>query len=464
MRRQGSLSTSSRTAAAERVERGLLVGGQLDLEDPLHAARAEDDRDADEQAVGAELALEQDGARQDALAIEQDRHRPSRRSSGRGVERRAGLEQGDDLRAAVGRPLARGPATRSGEQQLGDRDAGDGRVARQRDHRVAVAAEDEGVGVLDRHAELLGDERPEAGGVEDAGHAQDALAREARGLQRHVAHRVERVGDDDQDRIGRVRRRLLDDGPDDPGVLGQQVVAAHARLAREPGGDDDDVGAGGVGVVVRAGDPGVVADDRGGLGEVEALALRQALDDVDEDDVGEAGLGDALRGRRADVAGADDGDLVAGHAAPAHLRSGRTLGTSAGRAGRPGRRSRTAGARRRRRRPRSWRGTCARASRLPVVGVRVRPRVARSRNSAGTPGHGGRHRQPEDRVDRRVGDVVERAVEGRPDHRPGVGDVHPLADAVRPAGPARVHEPDGHVVPLEALARASPRTRPGGAA
>ena len=72
-------------------------------------------------------------------------------------------------------------------------------------------------------------------------------------------------------------------------------------------------GAGGVGVVVGAGDPRVVADDRRRLGEVEALALRQPLDDVDEHDVGEAGLGDALRGRGADVAGADDGDLVASH-------------------------------------------------------------------------------------------------------------------------------------------------------
>ena len=99
----------------------------------------------------------------------------------------------------------------------------------------------------------------------------------------------------------------------DAGVLGQQVVAAHPRLAGEAGGHDDDVRAGGVGVVVRAGDPRIVADDRRGLGEVEALALRQPLDDVDEDDVGQAGLGDALGGRGADVAGADDGDLVAGH-------------------------------------------------------------------------------------------------------------------------------------------------------
>ena len=113
---------------------------------------------------------------------------------------------------------------------------------------------------------------------------------------------------------------LLDDGPDDPRVLGQQVVPAHPGLARQARGHDDDVGAGGVGVVVRAEDPGVVPDDRGRLGEVEALALRQALDDVDQDDVGEAGLGDALGGRGADIAGTDDGHLVTGHGRLAPFR------------------------------------------------------------------------------------------------------------------------------------------------
>ena len=128
-----------------------------------------------------------------------------------------------------------------------------------------------------------------------------------------MAHRVERVGHDDQDRVGGLLRRLLHDGPDDPGVLGQQVVAAHPRLAGQSRGDHDDVGPGGVRVVVRAGDPGVMADDRGRLGQVERLALREPFDDVDQDDVGQAGLGDTLGGRRADIAGADDGDLVAGH-------------------------------------------------------------------------------------------------------------------------------------------------------
>ena len=164
-----------------------------------------------------------------------------------------------------------------------------------------------------RHAELLGDERPEPGRVEHAGHAEDALAREAGGRHRHVAHRVERVRDDDEDRVRRRAPPPTHDGTDDPGVLGQQVVAAHPRLPGEAGRDDDDVAARGVGIVVRAEDPGVVAHDRGRLGEIETLALRQALDDVDQDDVREAGLGDPLGGGRADVPGADDGDLVAGH-------------------------------------------------------------------------------------------------------------------------------------------------------
>jgi len=56
-----------------------------------------------------------------------------------------------------------------------------------------------------------------------------------------------------------------------------------------------------------------VPDHGRGLGKVEALALRQPLDDVDEDDVGDARLRDALGGRRADIAGADDRDLVAGY-------------------------------------------------------------------------------------------------------------------------------------------------------
>ena len=109
-------------------------------------------------------------------------------------------------------------------------------------------------------------------------------------------------------------RRLLDllrHRLDDAGVGVQQVVARHARLARDAGRDDDDVGAGRLLVAVRADDARVEALDRRGLPLVEPLALRNALGDVDHDDgARQLLLGDALRGRRADVAGADDRDLI----------------------------------------------------------------------------------------------------------------------------------------------------------
>ena len=104
-RQAGSLSTSSWTAADGRVERDPLVGRQLDLEDALHAAPPEDHGHADEQARRAELALEEDGARQHALPVAQDRVDHLERGRGRGVERGAGLQQRDDLGAAVGGPL-----------------------------------------------------------------------------------------------------------------------------------------------------------------------------------------------------------------------------------------------------------------------------------------------------------------------------------------------------------------------
>ncbi len=257
------------------------------------------------------------------MAADHLRHRRRRRVVGG-----AGLEQGHDLGAAVAGAVDE-RLDPLGRQQLRERDAGDRAVARQRHHRVAVAAEHEGVRAADGDAELPGDEGPEARRVEHAGHADDALAREAAGLHGHVAHRVERVGDDDQDRVGRDRRGLADDRADDARVLGQQVVAAHARLAGQAGGDDDDVGAGRVGVVVGARDRAVVAHDRRRLGQVERLALGQPLDDVDQDDVGQASLGDALGGGRADVAGADDGDLGTGHerSAPSGARWMRTVRT-----------------------------------------------------------------------------------------------------------------------------------------
>ena len=88
------------------------------------------------------------------------------------------------------------------------------------------------------------------------------LRRQAGDLLQRPDHRVERVGDADDEGVGRMG---LDAGADRLHHLqidAEQVVAAHAGLARHAGGDDDDVGAGDRRVGARAGELGVEAFDR----------------------------------------------------------------------------------------------------------------------------------------------------------------------------------------------------------
>ena len=126
---------------------------------------------------------------------------------------------------------------------------------------------------------------------------------------RDVAHRVQRVRDDDEGRLGRVLHGVLRHGGDDRLVRRHEVVAAHAGGPRLPRRDDDDVRALGLLVAVRAGDVRLVREHGRGLVHVESLALRVVGDDVDEDDVRVVAAGDLLRACGADVAGADDGHL-----------------------------------------------------------------------------------------------------------------------------------------------------------
>ena len=139
-----------------RVEGRLLVGGQLDLEDRARCPdRPRTTGTPTNRPSTPNSPLSRTRARQDALPVEQDRldhleraTRPARRT------REPVLSSATTSAPPFARPLLE-RLDAVGRQQLGDRHAGDGRVARQRDHRVAVAAEHERVGVLDADAQLL---------------------------------------------------------------------------------------------------------------------------------------------------------------------------------------------------------------------------------------------------------------------------------------------------------------------
>ena len=176
-----------------------------------------------------------------------------------------------------------------------------------------MAAEHEGGDVLDRDVEFVGEEIAEARGIQHAGHADHLLVRQAGGLLQRPDHRIERVGDADDEGVGGV---FLDAGADllhHLEIDAEEIVAAHAGLARHAGGDDADLGIVERLVGIGAGEVGVEAVDRRGLRDVERLALRHALGDVEHHDVAEFLQADEVSQRSADLTGANQSNLVARH-------------------------------------------------------------------------------------------------------------------------------------------------------
>ena len=178
------------------------------LDDLAHAAAAERHGHAQVDVLEAVLALEVGARGHDAAGVAEDRLDHHGRAGRGRVVGAPGAEQLDDLGAAVAGPVG-DLRDRLGRQELGERDAVDRAVARERDHRVAVPAEDHRSHVLRRALELHADEGGEAGAVEHAGHADHAPLREARHVVDDPRHHVEGVRDHDDDGVGRVRADAL---------------------------------------------------------------------------------------------------------------------------------------------------------------------------------------------------------------------------------------------------------------
>lgn len=91
-------------------------------------------------------------------------------------------------------------------------------------------------------------------------------------------------------------QQVLTDALHDAGIGADKFLACHARLAGDAGGDDYDVAASSLGVVVRrARDAGVETKQRGGLHHILCLAFGQAFFDVEQDEfMADSGTGDIV--------------------------------------------------------------------------------------------------------------------------------------------------------------------------
>ena len=96
-------------------------------------------------------------------------------------------------------------------------------------------------------------------------------------------------------------------------VDAEQVIAAHARLARHAGSDNANVCTGNIGIIAGTPETGIEAVDRPGLGDVERFPLRHALDHVEQDDVAELAHRGKVGEGSADHSGADERDCLPSH-------------------------------------------------------------------------------------------------------------------------------------------------------
>ena len=137
--------------------------------------------------------------------------------------------------------------------------------------------------------------------------------RQARGLLQNIDHDVERIGDADDEGLGRVFLDALADRVHDLRVGGDKIVAAHARLTRNAGGDDDDVGALDRLVIGGAEQLRVEAFDRRCLGDIQRLALRHAIDHVEQNDVAQFLHTGQKRQRATDLSSSNKSYLLTRH-------------------------------------------------------------------------------------------------------------------------------------------------------
>src|SRR5689334_14903460 len=107
-----------------------------------------------------------------------------------------------------------------------------------------------------------------------------------------------------------MRSHLFGHTADDLLVLREEIVTAHARLARKARGDDHDVRARGLLVTVSSDHVCFITYDRSRLVEVKCLPLWHSLDDVHQHHVGVIALCKTLCSGRTHIACTDYRNLV----------------------------------------------------------------------------------------------------------------------------------------------------------
>jgi hypothetical protein len=191
----------------------LLFSRQRDLDDFFHAVCADDAGHAHVNILLAVFAIQVRRAGQQLFFVAQVAGCHFNRAGRGRIERRAGLEQADDLGAAVTRTLhhfvERLLLDVAHFHHIGQRNARNRAVGHHRHHGIAMPAKHERGDVFLAGAQRLGQEIAEARRIEHTRHTDHFFGVEAGFLLHHPHHRIERVGDDDDKGIGAEFLKVL---------------------------------------------------------------------------------------------------------------------------------------------------------------------------------------------------------------------------------------------------------------
>ena len=102
-----------------------------------------------------------------------------------------------------------------------------------------------------------------------------------------MGHRIQRIRYDNQDAVWRELDNLFGNRFHNLRVCVQQIVTAHARFPSYTGRDDDNIGIRGLLITVCSNQSRVITIDRRGFGQIQSLALRNTIDNIDENYVAE---------------------------------------------------------------------------------------------------------------------------------------------------------------------------------
>ena len=126
-------------------------------------------------------------------------------------------------------------------------------------------------------------------------------------------HRIQRVGDTDDKCVRAVFLDTFADRFHDGRVDAKEIVTAHARLAGDASCYDDNIGTLEGGVSVGALDGAIKTFNRRRFRQVQRLALRNAFNNVEKNDISQFFKSCEMCKCSTNIAGADEGDLVACH-------------------------------------------------------------------------------------------------------------------------------------------------------